>query len=205
VAAPARLLLASSNAGKLREYCALASGHALAVEPLPRFDSLPVFEEAAPTFAENAAGKALHYSRFSDLPIMADDSGLLVPALGGAPGVLSARYAGAGATDAQRIAKLLEDMKEKRGAERGARFVCVLAVAEQGRLAAVFSDFVGGTILDAPRGHHGFGYDPVFLVPALQRSFAEISADDKNRLSHRGRAFAKLLRTIESPNSPPLE
>jgi XTP/dITP diphosphohydrolase len=198
-------LLASSNAGKLREYCALAAGHAVAVEAWPHFDSLPAFEETAPTFAENAAGKALHYSRFSELPVMADDSGLVVPALGGAPGVLSARYAGPDATDAQRIAKLLVNMNDKRGVDRNARFVCVLAVAEQGRLAAVFSDFVAGTILGAPRGHQGFGYDPVFLVPGLQRTFAELSANDKNRLSHRGLAFAKLLRTIAVPNSPPLE
>jgi XTP/dITP diphosphohydrolase len=205
VAAPARFLLASSNAGKLREYCALAAGHAVAVEPLPHFDSLPAFEETAPTFAENAAAKALHYSRFSEFLVMADDSGLVVPALGGAPGVFSARYAGPGASDAQRVAKLLEDMKEKRAADRSARFVCILAVAEQGRLQAVFSDFVEGTILDASRGHQGFGYDPVFLVPALQCTFAELSANEKNRLSHRGLAFAKLLHTIEFPNSPPLE
>jgi XTP/dITP diphosphohydrolase len=111
---PLCLLLASSNAGKLREYRALAGeqpgGLNLALDLLPDFAGRPSFEETAPTFAENAAGKALHYSRFTSLPVMADDSGLAVTALGGAPGVYSARYAGPGATDAQRIAKLSEEL-----------------------------------------------------------------------------------------------
>lgn len=112
VAAPfMRILLASSNPGKLREYQAMAAGRAIEFALLPNFSSLPAFDESAPTFAENAAGKALHYSRFATDAVIADDSGLVVPALGGAPGVNSARYAGPTATDAQRIAKLLADLR----------------------------------------------------------------------------------------------
>ena len=113
-----RLFLASSNPGKLREYVELALGSGVAIELLPRFGEFPSFEESAPTFAENAAGKALHYSRFTDDAVLADDSGLVVPALGGAPGVYSARYAGPGATDADRVEKLLGEMRGKAGMER---------------------------------------------------------------------------------------
>jgi XTP/dITP diphosphohydrolase len=196
-----QLLLATSNAGKLREYRALASGRAVEVALLPNFSALPCFEEAAPTFGENAAGKALHYSRFSELPVMADDSGLVVPALGGAPGVYSARYAGLEASNAQRIAKLLGEMREKQGIERNARFVCVLALAERGRLIAVFSDSAEGTILTEPQGSGGFGYDPVFLLPTAGGTFAELSEAEKNSLSHRGKVFAKLLAFLQSPQS----
>ena len=120
-----KLLVASSNPGKLREYQALAAGHPIELALFPNFDSLPLFDESAPTFAENAAGKALHYSRFADSPVIADDSGLVVPALGGAPGPKSARYAGANASDTDRVHKLLVDVRERNAKERGARFVCV--------------------------------------------------------------------------------
>jgi XTP/dITP diphosphohydrolase len=192
-----RLLLASGNPGKLREFRVLASAHAqpavVELDLLPNFSRLPAFEESAPTFAENAAGKALHYSRFTDLPVLADDSGLVVDALGGAPGVQSARYAGANATDADRVLKLLDELRATGSPDRGARFVCVLALAIRGRIVAVFSDAAEGEIVDAPRGAGGFGYDPVFLVPELGKTFAEISDDSKNLRSHRGKAFRKLL------------
>jgi XTP/dITP diphosphohydrolase len=202
VRAPVRLFLASSNPGKLAEYRALARaaeisspGRECAIELalLPGFESLPAFDENAPTFAENAAGKALHYSRFCDGPVFADDSGLVVPALGGAPGVLSARYAGPGASSADRNAKLLRELHGKNGRERAAYFVCAIALAERGRTKAIVTARVDGDILETPRGDRGFGYDPVFYLSELGKGFAEISAEEKNEYSHRGRAFRKLL------------
>jgi len=200
VPARVKLFLASSNPGKLREYQLLAAGAAAAfleLALLPGFEKLPRFEESAPTFAENAAGKAIHYSRYADAPVVADDSGLLVAALGGAPGVHSARYAGLGASDANRIRKLLDEMRGKPTGERGARFICAIALAERERLLALVSDFADGKLLEAPRGDGGFGYDPIFFFPPLGRSFAELSREEKNRHSHRGKAFRKLLEFLK--------
>ncbi len=196
-----KLFVASSNPGKLREYRILATGQPVQLESLPRFSAIPAFEESAPTFAENAAGKALHYSRFADLPVVADDSGLVVPALGGAPGVHSSRYAGPGAGDADRVQKLLGEMRGKRGEERRARFVCVLALAQQGRAIAVFSDSAEGMLTEEPRGIDGFGYDPIFYFEVLGRTYAEITREEKNRYSHRGKAFRKLLEFLAAPGS----
>ena len=165
---------------------------------LPAFPSLPEFEENAPTFAENAAGKALHYSRLSEGLIFADDSGLVVPALGGAPGAHSARYAGANATNSQRIEKLLKETRDKADEERSAYFVCAIALARKGRAVAVVTDRVDGEILESPRGAGGFGYDPVFYFPALEKTFAELSSEEKNQHSHRGKAFRKLLAALFS-------
>jgi XTP/dITP diphosphohydrolase len=194
--------VASSNPGKLREYRALASqdSPSLTIEfdLLPRFSEFPPFDESAPTFAENAAGKALHYSRFSEQPLLADDSGLVVDALGGAPGVHSARYAGADASDAQRVVKLLAELRASGATDRRARFICILALAHRGRMLGVFSDQVEGEIADSPRGAGGFGYDPVFFVPALGKTFAEIPGESKNLSSHRGKAFRKLLAFLAS-------
>jgi XTP/dITP diphosphohydrolase len=202
VRVPAKLSLASSNPGKLAEYRALAAASSSSIvvdlELLPRFDALPAFEENAPTFAENAAGKALHYSRLRDGFVFADDSGLVVPALGGAPGVHSARYAGLQATNSQRIEKLQREMRGKAGAERAAYFVCAIALAKEGRALAIVTDRADGEILEAPRGAGGFGYDPVFYFPALGKTFAELSAEEKNQLSHRGKAFRKLLAALSS-------
>lgn len=187
------LLLASSNSGKLREYKQLAAGYGIEIELVPNFRNLSAFDESAPTFAENAAGKALHYSRFVDGIVLADDSGLVVAALGGAPGVRSARYAGPGATDADRIEKLLSEMEGKKGNERCARFVCVTAIAERGCALAVVSDFVEGMIAEEPRGSNGFGYDPVFQTLDTNRTYGELAAEEKNRLSHRGKSFGRLV------------
>jgi len=192
-----RLLLASGNPGKLREYEVLAAGRALELRLLPGFTALPEFPEDAPTFAENAAGKAVYYSKHSEELIFADDSGLVVPALGGAPGVLSARYAGPGATCEQRNAKLLHKLQMESG-ERTAYFVCVIALALRGRCLAVLSGKADGEILAQPRGHGGFGYDPVFILPALGKSFAELNAEEKNKHSHRGKAFRRLMEVLES-------
>jgi XTP/dITP diphosphohydrolase len=188
-----KLLLASSNPGKLREYSELSRGTNVEIELLPGFSSFPAFDESAPTFAENATGKALHYSRFTPETVLADDSGLVVPALGGAPGVHSARYAGPGTGDAERVQKLLREMEGKEGDTRGAKFVCIVALAAQGRALAVVSDMASGVITKAPRGESGFGYDPVFLFQDLGRTYAALIPDEKNAYSHRGRAFRKLL------------
>ena len=196
---PVRLFVASSNPGKLREYRELAAGAPLDLDLLPNFSSLPPFEEGASTFAENAAGKALHYSRRFPELVVADDSGLVVPALGGAPGVFSARYAGPDASDADRYRKLLTEMSELKGESRRARFVCVLALAKAGSAIGLFSAASEGEILEAPRGDHGFGYDPVFFFPKLGKSYAELSAEEKNQHSHRGKAFRKALEFLIGP------
>ena len=198
-----KLLVASSNPGKVKEYAALAETGSAAprvqLAALPNFSGMAPFPEDAPTFAENAAGKALHYSRFADDAVIADDSGLCVDALGGAPGVNSARFAGPGASDADRVEKLLSEM-QLRGAvtpaSRGAHFVCVLALARQGRVLAVVSAKADGIILDAPRGTAGFGYDPVFFSPLLGKTFAELTRDEKNLQSHRGKAFRRLTDVL---------
>jgi XTP/dITP diphosphohydrolase len=203
-----KLFLASSNPGKLAEFRALGAtvGSSAPMEPdvcaeielLPGFDALVAFEENAPTFAENAAGKALYYSRLRDGLVFADDSGLVVPALGGAPGVRSARYAGPDATNAERIAKLLGELHEKKGEERAAYFVCAIALARAGRPIAIVTARVDGEILESSQGSGGFGYDPVFYFPALRKTFAELLPDEKNQISHRGKAFRKLLAAMRS-------
>jgi len=198
-----KIFLASSNQGKLAEFMALANSTAqqtpsFQLALLPDFDSLPCFDENAPTFAENAAGKALHYSQFAEGCILADDSGLVVPALGGAPGVRSARYAGPHATSEERNAKLLEEMHYLSGDERRAHFVCALALAEKGRARAIITARADGEILTCPRGTAGFGYDPIFYVRDVNKSFAELTGDEKNSLSHRGKAFRRLVVVLAS-------
>ena len=199
--APVKLFLASSSPGKLGEFRALvptaAPSARVELGPLPGFDSLPSFQENAPTFAENALGKALHYSRLREGFVFADDSGLVVPALDGAPGVHSARYAGPSATSAGRVTKLLGELRGKTDSQRIAHFVCAIALAKQGHAIAVVTDRVDGEILDAPRGSGGFGYDPVFYFPPLKRTFAELTAEEKNQHSHRGKAFRKLLAALD--------
>ena len=194
---PIQVFLASSNPGKLREYRVLAGDSPIELALLPNFSEIPPFEEAAPTFAENSAGKALHYSRFATGTVLADDSGLVVPALGGAPGVYSARYAGPGASDSDRVQKLLREMSALSGDDRKARFVCVTTLAQNGRAVAVLSDSAQGVIAKAPQGSGGFGYDPVFFFPQLGRTCAEITRAEKNQYSHRGRVFRKALAFLE--------
>ena len=195
-----RLTVASSNEGKLREYRALAAsaGASIDLQLIPNFDTVPKFDEAANTFGENALGKALHYSHFCEGLLIADDSGLVVPALGGAPGVHSARYAGTDASDADRIRKLVDAMRGKKGAERRARFVCVVAIVERGEARGLFSASAEGELLEAPRGKNGFGYDPIFLSPVLGKTFAETTREEKNQHSHRGKAFCKALEFLFS-------
>lgn len=159
---------------------------------------MPIFPEDAPTFAENALGKALAYGRHCKDYLVADDSGLVVPALGGAPGVLSARYAGLAATSAERNAKLLQELRVARTNDRSAYFACAMALVRNGHPVAVVTARADGTILEAPRGANGFGYDPIFYFPPLGKSFAELSMADKNEHSHRGKAFWRLLAFLAS-------
>jgi XTP/dITP diphosphohydrolase len=197
---PVKLYFASSNPGKLAEFRALAESAAgasssttVSVEMLAGFKSLPPFEEHEPTFGENALGKALYYSSLSEGIVFADDSGLVVPALGGAPGVHSARYAGPNATSADRINKLLRELAGKPGQERAAHFCCVIAVIRQGQPIAIISNRADGEILESPRGTGGFGYDPIFYLPELHKTFAELTPQEKNLYSHRGKAFRRVL------------
>jgi len=193
---PIRIDVASSNPGKLREYRDLAAGQPIHIQIVPGITDVPPFDETAPTFAENSAGKAIYYSRLSSEPVIADDSGLVVPALGGAPGVHSARYAGPNASDSDRVKKLLAEMHGKTAVDRRARFVCVLTLAQAGHAIAVFSDTVEGTLAEEPRGTGGFGYDPIFYFEKLAKTYAEIPRELKNEYSHRGRAFRKLLKFL---------
>jgi len=193
---PVRIEVATSNPGKLREYRELAGDQPIRLESVSGLAALAPFDESANTFAENSVGKALYYSRFTSEPVITDDSGLVVPALGGAPGVHSARYAGPDASDADRVAKLLTEMRGKTGSDRRAHFICVLTLAQAGRAIAVFSDTVDGVLANEPRGAGGFGYDPIFCLEKLGKTYAEIPRQEKNEYSHRGRAFRKLLQFL---------
>lgn len=172
---------------------------------------MPEFEENAPTFAENALGKALHYSQLwaqarglleDGAFVFADDSGLVVPALGGAPGVKSARYAGPNATSSERNAKLLNELRGKSGDERAAYFVCVIALVGRRGAEAIVSARANGAILKTPIGSGGFGYDPVFHFTELKKSFAELTREEKNQHSHRGKAFRRLLALVSQLTQP---
>jgi XTP/dITP diphosphohydrolase len=198
MASAKKLYLASSKPGKLKEFSAIAAEIRSAIELalLPGFSELAAFPEDAPTFAENAVGKALHASSISEEAVCADDSGLVVPAQGGEPGVRSARYAGPDATGTQNIEKLLNALRGKTGKEREGYFVCALVVARKGNVLAVITNRVDGSILETPRGSSGFGYDPVFYFPPLSKSFAEISSAEKNLHSHRGKASRRLLEVL---------
>jgi len=161
---------------------------------------LPACAEDGPTFRENACQKALHYSQFTSGLVFADDSGLCVDALGGAPGVYSARFAGQGATDEANNAKLLRALNEARRAtgqgNRAAHYVCVIALAGRKQILTTVEGRADGLILEAPRGRGGFGYDPLFFFPPLGKTFAELTPEAKFELSHRGHAFRKLLEYL---------
>ncbi|MGQ7960564.1 RdgB/HAM1 family non-canonical purine NTP pyrophosphatase [Pseudomonas sp. SP16.1] len=189
------LLLASHNAGKLKELQAML-GDAVRVRSIGEFSSVEP-EETGLSFVENAILKARNAARISGLPALADDSGLAVDCLGGAPGIYSARYAD-GQGDAANNAKLLEALKDVPDAERGAQFVCALALVRHADdpLPILCEGLWRGRILHAARGEHGFGYDPLFWVEECQRSAAELPAAEKNRISHRARAMALLKQRL---------
>ena len=201
------LYVASTNPGKLRDFAAASAVHDLAIAPVPGLDQIPAAPEDEMTFEGNARAKAIYYSRY--LPgeiVLADDSGLEVDALNGAPGVRSARYAAdAGMTDSPDANDnsdvwnnmlLLTNMASVPEGERNGRYRCVLAAAQNGECLLTASGSVEGEILTAPRGTGGFGYDPLFYLPELGLSMAEIDLETKHALSHRGRAFRALLTEL---------
>jgi len=187
-----RLLVATTNPGKAREIAEILGDLGVRVAGLEAVPWVPLFEEGDASFAAGAHAKAAFYNRITGWPTLGDDSGLEVDALGGAPGVRSARYAGPGATDAQRIDKLLAELASVPPERRTARFRCAVSLVADGREVVAAEGSCEGRILEAPRGTGGFGYDPVFLVPETGRTFAELPPPEKNALSHRGRALAAL-------------
>ncbi len=200
------VLVATSNAGKLRDFAGAAEAHGITIASIPGFASLPAVVEDGLTFEENARKKAQEYSRAAPGElVLADDSGLEIEALGGAPGVHSARYAapelqnkepheaGENTDDEANNARVLRELTGLPPEKRTARFVCVLAAARDGQTLATFRGTAEGIILDAPRGANGFGYDPLFYFPQIQKTFAELSAAEKANYSHRGAAFRKFL------------
>jgi len=209
IAIQSPLYLASSNPGKLREFRKAAAARGIRVEPLPGIESLPICIEDGKTFEENARKKALHYSTYVSGPVLADDSGISVDALGGAPGIFSARFAGPDATDSENNRKLLEALhrvdEELRRTEklidgvseaeyqpirRIAHYVCVIAMAQGGRILCVTEGKADG-----------FGYDPYFYYPPLAKTFAELTAEEKFAVSHRGEAFRRLLKLVRDSGS----
>jgi XTP/dITP diphosphohydrolase len=196
-----RILIATSNPGKIRDFAGAASVHGIDVAPLPNFASLPSVIEDGATFEANARKKAEAYSRHAagEL-VIADDSGLEVDALGGAPGVHSARYAAdephtaeTNTDDEANNAKLVREIHRVPPQKRIARFVCWIAAAREGKTLAVFEGKAEGMIIEQPRGSYGFGYDPLFYFPSIGKTFAELSPEDKANYSHRGAAFVALL------------
>lgn len=199
-----RLYAATTSAGKLRDFRTAAQTYAVTIEPLPGIADIPAPEEDGDTFLANAATKAVYYSRFAPGElVVADDSGLEVDALGGAPGVRSARYAAdAGLvdspdandnTDVWNNMLLLQKLDGIPAALRTARYHCTLVAARDGEIFQIADGSVEGTILEAPRGTGGFGYDPLFYLPELGKTMAEINLETKLSHSHRGRAIAALL------------
>jgi XTP/dITP diphosphohydrolase len=186
-----RLILASNNAGKLKEFAQLLAPLGFSLHPQGEFN-VPEAEEPHATFVENALEKARHASRLTGLPALADDSGVCVNALGGAPGVYSARYAGEPKSDERNNARLLQDLAPH--ADKSAYYYCVLVyVRHADDPQPVIADARWpGQIIDTPRGANGFGYDPYFLLPALGKTAAELDPAEKNALSHRGQALRAL-------------
>lgn len=193
------VLLATSNEGKRRELQDLLLGSSIEIISLSSLEKLPEAVEDGLTFAENARKKAQHFFDLTGIPTIADDSGLEVDALGGEPGIYSARYA---STNPERIKKLLRSLKQLEpspsGEQRSARFVCaVCAILDSEQIVEVEAS-VEGLITTLPKGESGFGYDPIFYYPAFGKTFAEVSPAEKNQVSHRGRALRKLKAELES-------
>ena len=190
------IVVATANKHKVEEYKKLLGDIDIDLKSLADFPSFPEIEENGQSFKENASIKAIAASKYCQAPAFADDSGLEVEALDGRPGIYSSRYA---ASDSERIAKLLDELKDVE--DRSARFVCVIAIAVNGEVIETFEGEVRGKILDAPRGENGFGYDPVFQPEGFDKSFAELSQEEKNRISHRARAYAKAVEFVEDEMS----
>jgi XTP/dITP diphosphohydrolase len=191
-----QIVLASNNAGKLREFAQMLAKVDIEVLPQAHFN-IPEAEEPHVTFVENALAKARHAARLTGLPALADDSGICVRALGGAPGVYSARFAGEPKSDARNNQKLIADLQGQ--ADRRAHYVAVLVFVHHADdpQPIICEGEWHGEIIDTPRGEGGFGYDPYFLVPDLNQTAAEISAAEKNQRSHRGKALAQLMERLK--------
>jgi XTP/dITP diphosphohydrolase len=196
-----RILVATSNQGKLRDFAGAALAHGIEVAAIPDFATLPTVVEDGATFEANARKKAEQYSRCVPGEIvLADDSGLEVDALRGAPGVHSARYAAdqphladANTDDEANNARLVRELRGTPPEQRTGRFVCVIAAARDGKILGVFPGRAEGLILEQPRGKNGFGYDPLFYFPQIGKTFAELTAEEKAKYSHRGAAFRAFL------------
>ena len=191
------IVLASNNPGKVREFNALLAGHNLEVVPQSQF-GVPEAEETGLTFVENALLKARNAAQHTGKPAIADDSGIEVDALMGAPGIYSARYAGVGASDQANLNKLLADLKNVPEMERTARFQCLMVYMRHANdpTPMIFQSAWEGRILTAPRGTGGFGYDPIFFVPTHNCSSAELPAETKLAISHRGQALRRLVAAL---------
>ena len=200
------VLIATSNPGKLRDFAGAAAALGIVVEPLPNFSSIPAVVEDGATFEANARKKAEAYSLHAPRKlVLADDSGLEVDALGGAPGVHSARYAadqphlvGNNTDDQANNARLIRELRKIPPQRRTGRFVCLIAAARDGATLAVFRGEAEGVLLDVPRGSNGFGYDPLFYFPSIQKTFAELTPEEKAQYSHRGKAFHEFLRWLSA-------
>ena len=189
------IVIATRNKGKTAEIREMLKDFSVNIKNLDDFGPIPEIEEDGDTFDENAYKKASVTARILGIPALADDSGLLVESLGGAPGVYSARYAGAKATDKQRGEKLLEEMKGK--TNRKAAFECVISIAVPSGPALTYEARCEGLITEEPVGQNGFGYDPVFFFPELKKTFAELTRAEKNRVSHRGKALDELKEEFD--------
>lgn len=192
----AYIVAATANAHKVDEYRKLLEGQNVELKSLLDYPGFPGVEENGRSFIENAGIKALAACKYCDVPAFADDSGLEVEALDGRPGIYSARYA---PTDKERIARLLDEMKGQ--TNRRARFVCAIAIAINGEVIESFEGEIKGTIVDAPRGESGFGYDPVFQPDGYDQTFGEMAPELKNRISHRANAFKLAMEFVEDEMS----
>lgn len=190
------IVIATLNQNKLKEFKALLKDFAVTILSLKDFPHFPTIVEDGSSFYENALKKATNVARYTGKLTIADDSGLEVEALGGIPGVYSSRFAGENASDEENNAQLLRELHGVPFDKRQARFRCVLVVARpEGETNSVEGE-CKGIIIDEPRGHYGFGYDPIFLVPEYNKTFSEIRPDEKNRISHRARALQKFLKLL---------
>jgi XTP/dITP diphosphohydrolase len=193
---PSLLYAATANPGKLREFREGARPVGIRVEAVTGIASLPECVEDGSTFQDNARKKALHYSAHQEGLVFADDSGICLPALGGHPGVRSARFAGPRSNDAANNARLLEELRRAEASDWSAYYLCAIVLAERGRVLATTEGRADGIIIPSPRGSRGFGYDPYFFYPPLNKTFAELDAQEKFAVSHRGEAFRKLLQFL---------
>jgi len=191
-----KLLLATNNRAKVKEYARLLAGIPYRIVSLEDVNIKEQVEETGKSFEENAVLKAKRYAELSGLTTMADDSGLEVDALGGEPGVRSARYAGKGASDATHIDFLLKKLVDVPQEKRQARFVCVIAIAHPDGEVQVCRGQCSGVLTFAPKGANGFGYDPVFYLPDLRKTMAELSMSEKNAISHRGKAAEEARKAL---------